>query len=176
MKTEEIWKLYSQDVYRFILSRLKDKEIAGDLLQEVFIKIHLKKKDLEDKALLKNWVFSIARNSVTDHFRKRNLTTPYFPEDKEVVAQAHSPLDCLDPLVRELPKKYREVIILSDIQGKKQQEVAEELGITLANAKSRIRRGRKLIQQGYIDCCNYTIRNGVLVGETKPKDQCKVCE
>lgn len=151
-------------------------DLAEDLLQEIFIKIHLKKKDLQDEALLKNWVFTIARNSVTDYFRKRKFAISGFPEEEEVIAGQHSPLDCLDPLVRELPKKYREAIILGDIQGKKQQEVARELGITLANAKSRIRRGRKLILQGYIDCCDYTIKNGVLVGETRPKEQCRVCE
>lgn len=177
MKTEKIWQLYSGDIYRFILSRVKDEEISRDLLQEVFIKIHLKKQDLEKETLLKNWTFSIARNTVTDFFRKKQLPhNPEIPAGEDHETAVHSPLDCLDPLIKELPKKYRDVIMLSDIQGKKQGEVAEELGITLTNAKSRIRRGRKLLQQGYINCCNYTLKDGVLVGETKPKDQCRVCD
>lgn len=177
MKTEIIWKLYHGDVFRFVQSYVKDKDLANDLLQEVFIKIHLKKEGLEDEKFLKNWVLSIARNTVADHFRKitPSVNLEIVPGDQEH-AQEHSPEDCLQPLIKQLPKKYREAVMLSDIQGKKQAVVAKELNLSLSGAKSRIQRGRKLIQQGYIDCCNYELKNGVLVGETKPQKGCKVCD
>lgn len=177
MKTEIIWNRYHEDVNRFILSRVKDVQLTNDLLQEVFIKVHLKKKDLEDEKFLKNWILSIARNTVTDHFRKIKFSeNPAALETEAEEHAGHSPEDCLVPLIKKLPKKYREAVMLSDIQGKKQSEVAEELNLSLSGAKSRIQRARKLIQQGYVDCCNYELKNGFLVGETKPQTECKVCE
>lgn len=177
MKTEVIWIKYNEDVYRFILSRVKNEQLANDLLQEVFIKIHLKKENLEDEKLLKPWVLSIARNTVTDHFRKIKFSESSEPVETGTEENPeHSPEDCLVPIIKNLPKKYREAVMLSDIQGKKQAEVAQELKISLSGAKSRVQRARKLIQQGYVDCCNYKLKDGVLVGETKPQKECKVCE
>ena len=75
-----------------------------------------------------------------------------------------------------LPKKYRDPLFLSDIKGLKQAEVASQLNLLLPTTKSRIQRARKLIAQGYVKCCDFTInQKGHLVGEIKNKEDCKVC-
>ncbi len=74
----------------------------------------------------------------------------------------------------ETPEKYSSAVWLSDIEGKKHAEVARILKISLSGAKSRIQRGRKLLQYGYMDCCNFRLSpGGYLVGEHR--DDCKVC-
>ncbi|HSI70792.1 MAG TPA: sigma-70 family RNA polymerase sigma factor [Gillisia sp.] len=178
MKTENIWSLFSKDLYHFILSKVKDKELAWDVLQEVFVKVHLKKESLKEGEALKSWLFTLARNTVTDHYRKNKSSNEFSidlsvntPED----STRHSPNDCLIPIIKKLPEIYRDALIL-DIQGKKQEEIAREFNISLSGAKSRVQRGRKLLQQGFVECCNYIIKNGVLVGETRPKKECRVCD
>jgi len=58
----------------------------------------------------------------------------------------------------------------------KQADIAQQLQLALPTVKSQIQRGRKLITQGFMDCCDFT-RNesGFLVGEIKDKKDCKIC-
>jgi RNA polymerase sigma-70 factor (ECF subfamily) len=69
--TETIWKAFHQELFNFINKRVKDKDISKDILQDVFIKIHLKLKTLSDKDKLASWVYQITRNSILDYFRKQ---------------------------------------------------------------------------------------------------------
>jgi len=69
MTTNEVWNLYSGDVQRFIISKVNEKPIADDILQDTFIKIHTKLHTLKDTRKLKSWVFTIARNSILDFFK-----------------------------------------------------------------------------------------------------------
>ena len=70
----------------------------------------------------------------------------------------------------------RDPIVLSAIKGEKQAAIAKQLNLPLPTVKSQIQRGRKLIAQGFMDCCGFTQNEqGVLVGEVKDKKDCKVC-
>jgi len=65
---------------------------------------------------------------------------------------------------------------LYDIKGMKQSEVAKLLHQNLPTTKSQIQRARKLIAQGFMDCCGFVMnKQGILVGEVKEKENCKVC-
>ncbi len=67
-------------------------------------------------------------------------------------------------------------MLLSEIKGLKQAEVAKILNISLSGAKSRIQRGRNLLKEGFIACCDYQLNeSGYLVGEHKDKKDCKIC-
>jgi len=69
MTTKEVWNQYSEDVKRFIISKVKENTVADDILQDTFIKIHTKLHTLKDSQKLKSWVFTIARNSTLDFFK-----------------------------------------------------------------------------------------------------------
>ena len=179
MKTQEVWKTYSEDIKRFILSKVKDIDTTNDLLQETFIKVHAKLNNLQDETKLKSWVFSIARNTTLDYFKSSKKTMAvddflHLYEDE--VKKTHSEKDCLYAHILNLEKKYRTPLFLSDIKGEKQSDIAEQLKLPLATIKSRIQRARKKIAEGYMQCCNYTLNEkGVLVGEHQEKEDCKIC-
>lgn len=180
METTNIYNQYSDSLKRFILSRVKNEDATNDILQDVFIKIHLNKDALKNPESIKSWVFTIANNTILDYFKKSakkiNLIgeIPAIEDDKE---KEHSAIDCLKPLIKNLPKTYIEAMLLSEIDGLKQAEVAKKLNISLSGAKSRIQRGRELLKQGFINCCDYKLdATGHLTGETKSKKDCKVCE
>jgi len=179
MNSTELWETYHLDIERFIFSKVKDEQITNDLIQETFIKAHTKLNSLKNEAKVKPWVFSIARNTVMDYFKKSSKTVSlkeFDIADEFWEEDQHTAKDCLPGIIKNLPKKYRNPLFLSDIKGMKQAEVATQLNLPLATIKSQIQRARKLIAKGYIDCCDYTVNNkGFLVGETKGKDGCKVC-
>lgn len=178
MDTEKIWSNFSLTLKNFILSKVKNETLAEDILQEVFIKIHLHKNELHKKDKLKSWLFSITNNAVNDHFRKKDLVLPTTTDEvsENSESKPHDPTDCLLPLILALPKTYKEALLLSEIKGLKQQLVADTLDISLSAAKSRIQRGRDLLKKGFINCCDYQLDdNGFLKGEHKNIEDCKVC-
>ena len=77
MTTQQIWTKYHEDIRSFIFSMVKDEQITYDLLQETFIKVHTKLNTLQQQDKLKSWLFSIARYTVLDYFRERNLTSEF---------------------------------------------------------------------------------------------------
>ena len=178
MTTQQVWTQYSDDLKKFIISKVKDITIADDILQDVFIKIHTKLHTLKDITKLKSWCFTVARNSILDYFKSANKTFEYANFESETVIDenVHTEKDCLRGILQNLPKKYRDPIFLSDIKGLKQQDIANQLKQSLPTTKSQIQRARKLIAQGFMDCCGYVLNDqGNLVGEIKEKDDCKVC-
>lgn len=182
METKDIWNIYADDVKYFILNRVKDRLVADDLLQETFIKVHTKLETLRNENKLKSWVFSIARYTVMDYFREQKREHKPFDEEFEEdclfedETLAHSEHDCLRGIIKSLPKKYRGPLFLSDIKGLKQAEIATQLRLPLSTVKSQIQRARKLIAQGFMDCCDFKInKDGFLAGEIKDKHDCKIC-
>lgn len=178
MTTHQVWKKYSDDVKRFIISKVKNKTVADDILQDTFIKIHTKLHTLKDITKLKPWIFTIARNSILDYFKSTNKTIEIanFESETEIEETIHTEKDCLRGILKNLPKKYRDPLFLSDIKGMKQVDVAKQLKQTLPTTKSQIQRARKLIAQGFMDCCGFVMNDkGNLVGEIKEKEDCKIC-
>ena len=72
--TEQIWRELSDRQRRFVKSRIKPDADGDDILQTVFLRIHSGINDLREVDRLESWVFQIARNAVTDHFRKKRDT------------------------------------------------------------------------------------------------------
>jgi RNA polymerase sigma-70 factor (ECF subfamily) len=180
MDTTAVWKKHHRELKRFILSKVRDEQVADDLLQDVFIKVHNKSHQLIDLKKLKPWVYTIARNVVMDFFKRSDFTES-FEENREVShpeeEEDHTELDCLPGIIDQLPLKYKRPLYLADVKGVKQVEIARKLAIALPTVKSQIQRGRKLVIQGYIDCCDYKLNtSGKLVGERKEKANCKVCQ
>lgn len=178
MTTQSIWTTYHNDVKNFILSKVHDVNTSEDILQDTFIKVHTKLHTLKDQTKLKPWIFTIARNTIMDYFKSSKLVIdlPMLEEETEFIEDIHTEKDCLHGIIKNLPKKYRIPLFLSDIKGMKQQAVADYLNQNLTTTKSQIQRARKMIAEGFMDCCGFVInKEGKLVGEVQQKEDCKVC-
>ncbi len=165
MKTQEVWQTYGQEMYFFILKKVKNKNIANDVFQNSFLKIHKNLHQLKAEQKLRAWVFQISRNEIANYFKKEST---YENPDAGII---NSTLDtrqdfcCFDRFIDELPKHFREVIELTYIKGNKQEEVAEILQISLANVKARIRRSKTLLKKRFQECCKHEInKQGNLTG------------
>ena len=178
MTTQEIWTTYHKDLKRFIISKTKDEVVADDILQDAFIRIHNKLHTLKDTSKLKSWIFTITRNSIYDHFKSQGKNSTFDNSDvpAEIEEHIHTEKDCLRVIVTNLPEKYRTPLFLADIKGLKQREIASQLNLPLSTIKSQIQRARKMIVQGFMDCCGFKLnKNGKLVGEIQEKADCKIC-
>ncbi|MDR2772877.1 MAG: sigma-70 family RNA polymerase sigma factor [Elusimicrobiota bacterium] len=69
---EELVLRYQAHIYTYILSLTKNPDSASDLTQDLFIKVYKNLSKYNEENKLKNWIFTLARNIVMDHFRKHN--------------------------------------------------------------------------------------------------------
>jgi RNA polymerase sigma-70 factor (ECF subfamily) len=154
--TETIWQTFHQELFNFINKRVKDKDISKDILQDVFIKIHLKLKTLSDKDKLTSWVYQITRNSILDYFKKQKLKVPLTDNMMELQEEKMFNEDlanCLKPMIAQLPDNYKEAIMQTEMGHLSQKAYAESIGISYSGAKSRIQRARQQLHELFNECC-----------------------
>ena len=156
---KQIEQLY-KPLYLYIRKRINNSLDAEDLIQEVFLK--LSKSNIEKVDNVKNWVYSIAKNSIIDYYRKKKIITEdienvVFPETESNDAIIDLS-NCIRPSINQLPEDYREIISLSEIEGFSQKEIAKKLNINYTTVRSKVQRGRKKLKVLFTECC--TINQG----------------
>ena len=172
METQKIWNSFNEELYFFILKKVKDRDITNDVFQNTFLKIHKNISKLKNEEKAKAWVFQIARNEINNHFNKESVYSNNLDTNKETLLQKYEHVCCFDKFIDELPKIYKQVIELIYIKGKKQKDTAEELNISLENVKARVKRAKEILKQRFNECCKYKFnKQGKLFGESN----CSVC-
>lgn len=183
LATKTVWTELSDDLRRFIRRRVADENLAEDLLQETFLRIHRNLGSLNDAERLPAWVYRIARNVIHDHFRtSRNdvaLGEIDVPDEEDTTRQLRTGAQrWMAELIEQLPPAYREAVKLSEIEGLPQREVAERLGLSVPGAKSRIQRGRAMLGEVLDQCCvfHFDARGEVIDCDPKPdRPVCRDC-
>ena len=178
---EHIWHEFAEKLGRFIRARVSDPATAEDLLQDVFVKIQKQLGQLRDLAKLESWIYLIARNAIIDHYRTRKETVEVpemLPDEPDVNDGEIQELKAsFRRMIYSLPDPYREAVVLTELDGLTQQELATRLGISLSGAKSRVQRGRAQLKQMLDECCTFEFdRRGKVIGcEPREKAGCKEC-
>lgn len=156
---EALWNQLHSRLLGFISSRLPDADDAEDILQDVFLRIHTNLETVRDLDRLESWVYQIARNSISDYYRRRRPVAPlveFAIEDEHPETDAAQELaPYLRAVVESLPEPYREALILTEYQGMSQKALAERLQISFSGAKSRVQRARQQVKQIMLACCHF---------------------
>ena len=155
-----VWEEFSGQIRGYLLGKVRQKDDADDLLQEIFIKIHNNINTLQDEKKLAPWIHQIVRNTLTDYYRKRDLETAELNEESTSIPDADVPDDiysecvngCLKVFIDRLPDKYKKPLVLSDIKEHKQKDIAKEMNLSYSGLKSRVQRGRNMIKDMFVDC------------------------
>ncbi|MFG0266525.1 MAG: RNA polymerase sigma factor SigZ [Rhodopirellula sp. JB055] len=165
-----MWRLFGDQLRAFLMQRAPNAQVAEDLLQETFVRIHTKLDEVEDQQRIRSWVFQIARNLVIDHYRAKSREAAALADEIAADDQTEESLEevvigWLPKMLEQLPAEHREAIKLYEIEGLSQQEIADRLGLSLSGAKSRVQRGRTKLKQVLFDCCSFEHdRRGNLIG------------
>ena len=146
---------YKESLYSFIFYSTKNEAAAQDIYQDSLVKALTQLKNYREKGNFKAWLFTIARNKVTDYFRANNKTVS-LPEDttadifpskenteKEVLSKIS--LENIPAKIEALPDKDREIILLR--QYLSFQEISEVLDCPLGTALARLNRAIKKLQK-----------------------------
>jgi RNA polymerase sigma-70 factor, ECF subfamily len=164
-----------EPLYRFVVKRVRDREAAEDIVQEVLVKAYSRQGTLKEPSKLRPWLYQITRNAIVDYYRSQrpseavpdNLIHDDIGEEGNRTQRelAH----CLVTLLDELPHPYRQALRLAEFEGATQREVASRLGLSLSGAKSRVQRARKMLCGALLECCRIELdrRGGVVDYETR---------
>ena len=161
--SEILFEELSTDLQKFIARRIPNRADAEDVLQETLYKIHRSIACLAPQSNLYAWVYRVTRNAIIDHYRKQqpNISLDAASNLSDEIAETMPSRDalqeiaaCLRPMLNCLPEKYREALVLTDLEGMTQAELAEHLQISLSGAKSRVQRARTLLKEALLKCCD----------------------
>ena len=138
---EQIYRDYHDRVLAFFRSRLSRYEDAEDLCADVFIKVYRRLPDFDrSKASLSTWIYTISRNTLTDHFRTRRETEE-LPENlpsPDGVDQHYLKEETLAELARALgtlPEELRDIIVLRYSENLSLTEVAQRMNLSYGMVK-----------------------------------------
>lgn len=150
---EAIYKLYVNDVYRYVYSLCKNKSQAEDIVQETFYRAYFYTEVLTDEKV-KPWLFKVAYHTFIDETRKaKKLTYSSEVEPLKTVrsAEAHyevkEQIEVWTKVLDTLPFIQKNIVILRDYYQFSYEEIAQTLGLTLANVKVTLFLARKTIQE-----------------------------
>jgi RNA polymerase sigma factor (sigma-70 family) len=138
---------YSGALYSIILNIVPDKDLASDVLQEVFVKIWKQIETYDTtKGRLFTWMLNIARNASIDMVRSKNYQKGQQNRElTENVYDAGGSMETnvdkigLRKLVHTLKEEYRVLVELSYFEGFTQDEISKMLAIPLGTVKTRLR-------------------------------------
>ena len=168
---------------RTALRMTKNESDAEDLVQETFVKAYRFWDKFEQGSNCRAWLFKIMTNifindyrsksrapqsvdvdDIDDNYLYRHLTTTDHEVNPEGQFFAKIFDDDVKKAIEELPDDFRLVVVLSFLEGFSYQEIADIADLQLGTVKSRLHRGRKLLQKQLYD---YAVRNGFIKSTSK---------
>lgn len=160
---------YHQPIYSLLARSLRDRDVAADLTQEVFIKVFRGIRGFHGESSLRTWIYRIALREASNQRRwwarhrqqEMSLEQEVGEADSGcrmrdlLVDPDESPLDALmqaevkervEAALGRVAEPFRTTLILREIEGFGYEEIAEIVGVNLGTVKSRLVRGRALLK------------------------------
>lgn len=156
---QKLFEYYSTPLFKFAFGYLKSKEVAEDVVQEVFFKIWSNRKKIKTDTSFQSYLFTIALNAVRKYFNKLSLQNEFKhhiiidfdknQSDFDKNSDYQSLLYKLDELINMMPEKRREVFIKKKFEEKSLKEIAEELTITTKTVEYHITEAMKYLKKEF---------------------------
>ncbi|CAH2716028.1 ECF RNA polymerase sigma factor SigW [Neobacillus rhizosphaerae] len=154
----EIMTRYGQDILQLVFSYVRNKQLAEDLTQDIFVKCYKALHTYKQNAKLKTWLFKIASNHCKDYLRswyfRKVIATEKMAEmtvssgqNVEQAVLEHEEEQTIANAVLKLPMKYREVIYLFYFEDMSLKEIESVLDVNQNTVKSRLKRAKSLLKE-----------------------------
>lgn len=155
----QLFNQYSKSLYRFSYSYLKLNETAEDVVQEVFIKIWKRRKDIDTEKSFQSYLFTIALNVVRKHFNKlaesnqlkHDILVSFSDNPKKLDEQEdyESLVLKLESLIEQMPERRQAIFRAKKIEGKSQKEIAEEFNISTKTVEYHIAEAMRSLKKEF---------------------------
>jgi len=140
--------LYADNLYRFILKNIKDKDAAKDIVQDTYEKLWRKVNELESRNA-KSYMFTTAYRTLIDYTRKDKRNADFTEGDFNRLQhekQYSDVKEVLNQALELLPEIQKNVILLRDYEGYDYKEIGEITGLSESQVKVYIFRARQFLK------------------------------
>jgi RNA polymerase sigma-70 factor (ECF subfamily) len=152
---------YSNNVYGYVRSVVRDDHEAEDLTQQVFAKLMSVIVKYDDRGVpFSGWLLRLARNAALDHIRHRRATpVEQIPATEDDFDDARERANSLHAALASLPAEQRSVVVLRHLVGLSPAEIAERMGRSESSIHGLHHRGRRALQRelGRMDLAPATV-------------------
>uniref|UniRef100_UPI003217A30E RNA polymerase sigma-70 factor n=1 Tax=uncultured Draconibacterium sp. TaxID=1573823 RepID=UPI003217A30E len=152
-----VFHYYYSGLCAYVEKIVNDVNISEDIVQDLFITLWIKHDQLEISSSLKNYLFTSVRNRSLDYLKKQKnraqhlnsaIDTKKYAENLSSFWFAESELETLfEKSLEKLPPRCREIFKLSRIEGIKNQQIAEKLGISKRTVELQISNALKFLRK-----------------------------
>ena len=162
---ETLFRKYQAYVYNISLGMLSNSEDAADITQETFLRLHRSLESFRGDASFSTWLYRVTVNLCITELRRRGRSRFQFlddlkhEEDATIVEETGPSPDeaialeedrrVVHQVLRTLPADYRAIMVLRHFQQLAYEEIAEVLGLTLSQVKTRLFRARKMFKDRF---------------------------
>ena len=153
---EAIYERFNRPLFSLIYRYTANREVAEDLLQDVFLKIFSKLQSLRKTETFVSWMYRIAVNTCFGYLRgsksQVQRTVPFNNVKDRIGEDATKSSDrlmkkSLDDAIHSLPTRMKTIFLLHDVQGFKHEEIAPMLGCSAGTSKSQLFKARMKIRE-----------------------------
>lgn len=176
---EEIVRRYSNKVYNLAYHLTRDASAAEEIMQDVFLTVIAKINTLTNDAFFSTWLYRVTTNASYGFLRKEKKFTDQTVSEEEVdqepaidyeydwstlpddILLSEESRKILQSSIDSLPEAMRTVVIMKDVEGFSNEEIAQTMGLSVPAVKSRLHRGRLILRDVLADYFRkYTIGEG----------------
>src|SRR5262245_9445557 len=162
----ELVRRYQTRVVHLVSRLLNDREVSEDIAQEVFVRVHLHRKNYRTGSKFSTWLFTIAANLAKNEMRRRKRRSNWSSLDEMQDTLKDASLQFADrkanrqedmereqlsgvvgDAIATLPDRYRIALVLRDIEGLAYEEIGLALKIPGGTVRSRINRARLMLKR-----------------------------
>ncbi|TLV00519.1 RNA polymerase sigma factor [Dyadobacter luticola] len=151
----ELYNYYKTPALRFTISLLKDEEEAENMVQDVFIKIWVKRAQIKPDYNFNSYLFTCLRNMAFDHFKKIEKSEQlrkYYMEairsaGEEEREESERRISLVQAAVDSLSLKRKQILKLNIEEGKSYQEIAEFLRISKNTVKNQLVKAKQILRE-----------------------------
>lgn len=140
----DLFRQYADHLYAYIWQLTKSRELAEEVVQDIFLQIWISREALAEVRNFRNYLFVIARNHALNAIKKMMRERKRAMEWEMARGEADSPppqepdLDIVEEAIRQLPAQQQKAWLLSRRQGKKYHEIAREMQLSRETVKKYI--------------------------------------
>lgn len=154
---EVLYNLHKRRVYSLCLRMVNNVAEAEDLTQEAFMQLFRKIATFRKESAFSTWLHRLTVNVVLMHLRKKGLDEVSLDQEPDEDAQELPKKEyggddlnlvgavdrvTLEKSIAELPRGYKTIFVLHDIEGYEHNEIAEMIGCSIGNSKSQLHKAR----------------------------------
>ncbi len=159
---EDFVRQYSSRVYSLAYQLTRSGSAAEEIMQEVFITVISKLATLENENYFSTWLYRVTTNAAYGYLRKEKKHRDLVPVDDveagstalhdfsdlpDEILLSDESRDIVRQAIDRLPKTLRTIVIMKDVEGLKNEEIAEAMNLSLPAVKSRLHRGRLMLRE-----------------------------